>query len=106
RLLSGGNVQKVLLGREIASSPQVLIAAYPVRGLDINSSYTIYGLLNEQKMRGVAVLFIGEDLDVMVELCDRILVLCGGRVSGLVDGRSATKEQLGLLMTGEVSADA
>lgn len=99
RLLSGGNVQKVLLGREIASSPQVLIAAYPVRGLDINSSYTIYGLLNEQKKRGVAVLFIGEDLDVLLELADRILVLCGGRVSGLVDGRTATKEQLGLLMT-------
>ena len=99
RRLSGGNVQKVLLGREIVSVPQVLIVAYPVRGLDINSSYTIYNLLNEQKQKGVAVLFIGEDLDVLLELSDRIMVLCGGQVSGIVDGVSATKEQIGLLMT-------
>ena len=99
RQLSGGNVQKVLLGREIASSPTVIMAAYPVRGLDINSSYTIYNLLNEQKAKGVAVMYIGEDLDVLLELCDRILVLCGGKVSGIVDGRTATKEQIGLMMT-------
>ena len=99
RLLSGGNVQKVLLGREIESSPTVLVTAYPVRGLDINSSYTVYDLLNEQKEKGVAVVFIGEDLDVLLELCDRILVLCHGQVTGIVDARSATKEQVGLLMT-------
>jgi simple sugar transport system ATP-binding protein len=99
RRLSGGNVQKVLVGREIASAPTVLIAAYPVRGLDINSSYTIYHLLNEQKEKGVAVVYVGEDLDVLLELCDRILVLCGGQVSGIVDGRTATKEEVGLLMT-------
>lgn len=99
RRLSGGNVQKVLLGREIESEPNVLITAYAVRGLDINSSYTIYDSLNEQKKKGVGVLFIGEDLDVMLELCDRIMVLCHGRVTGIVDTRSATKEQLGLLMT-------
>ena len=99
RRLSGGNVQKVLVGREIASSPTVLMTAYPVRGLDINSSYTIYRLLNEQKLQGVAVILVGEDLDVLLELCDRILVLCGGRVSGVVDGRTATKEEIGLLMT-------
>ena len=99
RRLSGGNVQKVLVGREIASQPTVLMTAYPVRGLDINSSYTIYRLLNEQKMKGVAVLLVGEDLDVLLELCDRILVLCGGRVSGVVDGRTAAKEEVGLLMT-------
>ncbi len=104
RRLSGGNVQKVLVGREIASSPTVLMAAYPVRGLDINSSYLIYNLLNEQKQRGVAVMFVGEDLDVLLELCDRILVLCGGKVSGIVDARSATKEEIGLLMT-KVSKD-
>ena len=97
--LSGGNVQKVLVGREIASSPIVLMVAYPVRGLDINSSYTIYNLLNEQKRRGVAVLCVGEDLDVLLALCDRILVLCDGRVSGIVDARTATKEQIGLMMT-------
>jgi ABC-type uncharacterized transport system ATPase subunit len=99
RRLSGGNVQKVLLGREIASEPNVIITAYAVRGLDINSSYTIYDLLNEQKQKGVGILFIGEDLDVMLELCDRIMVLCHGRITGIVDGRTATKEQLGLLMT-------
>ena len=99
RRLSGGNVQKVLVGREIAAAPTVLMAAYPVRGLDINSSYTIYGLLTEQKERGVAVIFVGEDLDVLVELCDRVMVICGGRVTGVLDGRSTTKEEIGYLMT-------
>lgn len=99
RRLSGGNVQKILVGREIASSPTVLMAAYPVRGLDINSSYTIYNLLNEQKRNGAAVIFVGEDLDVLVSLCDRIMVLCGGSISGIVDARTATKEEIGLMMT-------
>ena len=99
RRLSGGNVQKVLVGREIAASPTVLMAAYPVRGLDINSSYTIYNLLNQQKEKGVAVIFVGEDLDVLLELCDRILVIGSGKVTGILDGRTATKEQVGLLMT-------
>ena len=98
RRLSGGNVQKVLVGREIASSPTVLMAAYPVRGLDINSSYMIYNLLNQQKKNGVAVIFVGEDLDVLIELCDRIIVN-SGRVTGIVDARETTKEELGLLMT-------
>ena len=105
RRLSGGNVQKVLVGREIASSPKVLMTAYAVRGLDINTSYTIYNLLTEQKMKGVAVLFIGEDLDVLVELCDKILVLCAGSVSGLVDARTTTKEDIGLLMTKAKTGD-
>jgi general nucleoside transport system ATP-binding protein len=100
RKLSGGNVQKVLLGREIASSPTVLMVAYPVRGLDINSSYTIYNLLNEQKEKGVAVICVGEDLDVLLELCDRILVLAGGKVAGIVDARKSAKEELGLMMMG------
>lgn len=98
--LSGGNVQKVLVGREISESPIVLMTAYAVRGLDINTSYTIYDLLNRQKKKGVAVIYVGEDLDVLLELCDRILVLCGGRVSGILDGRKAAKEEVGLLMTG------
>ena len=97
--LSGGNVQKVLVGREIAENPSVLMTAYAVRGLDINTSYTIYRLLNEQKEKGVAVIYVGEDLDVLLELCDRILVLCSGKVSGILDARTATKEQVGLLMT-------
>ena len=103
RRLSGGNVQKVLVGREISSSPKVLMAAYPVRGLDINSSYTIYNLLNAQKERGTAVVYVGEDLDVLLELCDRILVLCGGKISGIVDGRMAKKDEIGILMTKHVA---
>ena len=106
RLMSGGNVQKVLLGREIESSPQVLITAYPVRGLDINSSYTIYDLLNEQKKKGVAVIYIGEDLDVLLELSDRLMVLCHGKVTGVVDAKTVTKEQIGLMMTGAEAAEA
>lgn len=99
RSLSGGNVQKVLVGREIASSPTVLLTAYVVRGLDINSSYMIYDLINQQKEKGVAVIFVGEDLDVLQALCDRVLVLCGGKVSGIVDGRTTDKNQLGMMMT-------
>ncbi len=99
RRLSGGNVQKVLVGREITSAPTVLLTAYAVRGLDINSSYIIYDLINRQKKQNVAVIYVGEDLDVLVELADRILVLCGGKVSGIVDGRATNKRELGLMMT-------
>ena len=99
RRLSGGNVQKILVGREISASPTVLMAAYPVRGLDINSSYMIYDLLNEQKEKGTAVIFVGEDLDVLVALCDRIVVIGGGRITGIVDGKNTSKEEIGLLMT-------
>ncbi len=99
RRLSGGNVQKVLVGREIASAPSVLMSAYAVRGLDINTSYAIYNLMTREKQRGAAVVFVGEDLDVLLELCDRILVLCGGQVSGIVDARTTTKDKVGLLMT-------
>ena len=99
RRMSGGNVQKVLVGREIASNPKLLMTAYAVRGLDINSSYTIYNLINEQKEKGSAVIFVGEDLDVLLELADRILVLCGGEVSGIVDGRTTDKNTVGSMMT-------
>ena len=100
RRLSGGNVQKVLLGREIKAGPNVVVTAYPVRGLDINSSYAIYNILNEQKVNGVGILFVGEDLDVMMALCDKILVLCHGKVMGVVHAHKTTKEELGLMMTG------
>lgn len=99
RRLSGGNVQKILVGREISSAPKVLLTAYAVRGLDINSSYTIYDLINKQKKAGVAVIFVGEDLDVLLEISDKILVLCGGRVSGIVEGKTADKNKVGLMMT-------
>ena len=91
-------MQKILLGREIAYEPLVLVVAYPVRGLDINSSYKIYDMLGEQKKKGVAVIFVGEDLDVLMEISDRILVLCGGEVSGVVKPEETTKEKLGLMM--------
>ncbi len=98
--LSGGNIQKVLLGREIASNPHVLITAYPVRGLDINASHNIYNLLNEQKKNGVGILFVGEDLDVLMAFCDRIMVMHAGRITGIVKAHDVTKDQLGLMMTG------
>ena len=100
RLMSGGNVQKVLLGREIESQPNVVITAYPVRGLDINSSYTVYDLINEQKKKDVAIIFVAEDLDVILEISDRIAVLCNGEITGILDARNTTKEEVGLLMTG------
>ena len=100
RRLSGGNVQKVLVGREIDASPNVIVTAYPVRGLDINSSYQIYDILNEQKVKGTGILFIGEDLDVMLALCDKIMVLCHGKVMGIVHASKTTKEELGLMMAG------
>jgi ABC-type uncharacterized transport system ATPase subunit len=99
--LSGGNIQKVLLGRELDSHPRLLITAYPVRGLDINVSYKIYDLINAEKKRGVAILFVGEDLDVLLELCDKIMVLCHGECTGIVEAKKTTKEELGLLMAGE-----
>jgi len=103
RRLSGGNVQKVLLGREIKSGPNVLVTAYPVRGLDINSSYTIYNILNEEKKKGVGILFVGEDLDVMLELCDKIMVICHGKLQGVVNSNHTTKEEIGLMMTGTIN---
>ncbi|MHC1720572.1 MAG: ABC transporter ATP-binding protein [Clostridiaceae bacterium] len=99
--LSGGNIQKILLGRELDSSPHVLIMAYPARGLDINTCYTIYDLMNTQKENGVGVLFIGEDLDVLIQLSDRIMVMYNGKISGIVDAKNITKEKLGLLMVGK-----
>ena len=100
RKLSGGNIQKVLLGREVELNPKLLITAYPVRGLDINASYNIYDILNAQKKEGVAILFIGEDLDVLLALCDRLLVMHDGAVMDIVDPKTVTKEEVGLLMLG------
>ena len=99
RRLSGGNVQKILVGREINNKPTVLMTAYAVRGLDISTSYAIYNLLNEQKKKGVAVIYVGEDLDVLLALSDRIMVLCSGKLNGMLDGRTASKEEVGYLMT-------
>ena len=87
------------LRREIAAAPKVLMAAYPVRGLDINSSYLIYNLLDDQKKKGTAVIFVGEDLDVLLALCDRILVMNTNRIAAIVDARTVSKEEIGYLMT-------
>lgn len=100
RYLSGGNIQKILLGRELSLRPKVLIMAYPVRGLDVNTCHTIYNLINEEKKKGTAILFVGEDLDVLMELCDRIMVLCGRTISGFIDSKNATRDKLGLMMVG------
>ena len=99
--LSGGNIQKVLIGREIQTNPHILITAYAVRGLDIHASHTIYDLINEQKKAGVAVLFIGEDLDILMELCDRIMVISEGEIIGTLPTSAATKETLGYMMSGQ-----
>ena len=101
RKLSGGNIQKVLLGREVDLNPSLLITAYPVRGLDIGASYHVYDILNQQKERRVAVLLIGEDLDVLLSLCDRLMVIHDGKVMDIVDPRQVTKEDVGLLMLGQ-----
>ena len=98
--LSGGNIQKILLGRELEATPKLLIMAYPVRGLDINTCYTIYDLINEQKAKGVGIIFITEDLDVLIQLCDRVMVICNGEITGTLQGTETTKEEIGLLMTG------
>ncbi|MDO5096240.1 MAG: ABC transporter ATP-binding protein [Peptostreptococcaceae bacterium] len=105
RKMSGGNIQKVLLGREIDASPKLLITAYPVRGLDIGASYKIYDLLNEQKQNGVGVLFIGEDLDILLEICDRIAVIYDGMVTGVVETDDTSKEEVGILMAGGTMED-
>lgn len=98
--LSGGNIQKVLLGRELDIRPALLVTAYPVRGLDVGASNEIYRLLDKEKTNGMGVLFIGEDLDVLLGLCDRITVLHQGRLMDTVDAKKTTKKKLGLLMMG------
>lgn len=99
--LSGGNIQKVLVGRELSAKPKVLIMAYPVRGLDINTCYNIYNLINEQKKKGTGILYFGEDLDVLIKLCDRIMVICNGQVIGVLNSEEATRERLGMMMVGK-----
>jgi len=99
--LSGGNIQKVLVGRELSAKPKVLIMAYPVRGLDINTCYNIYNLINEQKKKGTGILYFGEDLDVLIKLCDRIMVICNGEVMGILNSEEATRERLGMMMVGK-----
>lgn len=105
KYLSGGNIQKILLGRELSLYPKLLIMAYPVRGLDISTCYTIYDLINEEKKKGNSVIYVGEDLDVLIELCDRIMVMYNGKVTGIVDAKNTTREAIGMLMVGNKSEE-
>lgn len=98
RMLSGGNIQKVLLGREIQEDRKVLVVSYPVRGLDINSSYMVYDLLNKEREKGKAVIFVGEDLDVLMAISDRIMVMCDYGISEIVNPDEVSKNYIGSLM--------
>ena len=104
RQLSGGNLQKVVLGREFAAEPRVLIAASPTRGLDVGAIETVHAHLRDAAARGVAVLLISEDLDEIMALADRIAVLFEGRIAGELAGAAATADELGLLMAGGSAA--
>ena len=104
RQLSGGNLQKVVLGREFAAEPRVLIAASPTRGLDVGAIETVHAHLRDAASRGVAVLLISEDLDEILALADRVAVLFEGRIAGELEGSIATPEALGLLMAGGSAA--
>ncbi|MBI3177135.1 MAG: hypothetical protein HYZ35_04010 [Chloroflexi bacterium] len=99
--LSGGNIQKMILARELTRHPTVLIAAQPTRGVDIGASEYIHRRLLEQRAAGTATLLISEDLDEIRALSDRIAVIYEGQIVGIVDGRTATAETLGLMMAGE-----
>jgi simple sugar transport system ATP-binding protein len=103
RVLSGGNVQKVLLAREFSSAPKVLVAASPSRGLDVGATESVRALLVQAAEDGVAILLISEDLDEVLALADRIAVLYEGRVLATIDRADADIEELGLLMGGDVS---
>ncbi len=100
RSLSGGNIQKVVLARELSRQPRVLIAAQPTRGVDIGATEYIHAQLMEQRQEGAAILLISEDLDEVMALSDRIAVIYEGQIMGIVDGKTATPEQLGLWMAG------
>jgi simple sugar transport system ATP-binding protein len=98
--LSGGNIQKAVVARELSRAPRVLIAAQPTRGVDIGATEYVHSLLLEQRQQGTAILLISEDLDEIMALSDRIAVIFEGQIMGVVDADEATPEQLGLLMAG------
>jgi simple sugar transport system ATP-binding protein len=100
RQLSGGNLQKVVLGREFSGDPRVLVAASPTRGLDVAATEAVHRYLREGAAEGMAILLIGEDLDEILALADRIVVMYEGRLVGELDAATATAEEVGLLMAG------
>jgi simple sugar transport system ATP-binding protein len=100
RQLSGGNIQKVLLARELSSEPRVLVAASPTRGLDVGATQDVRRMLADTAKRGVAVLMISEDLDEILELADRIAVFFEGRLVGILPSAGVSRQQIGLMMAG------
>jgi simple sugar transport system ATP-binding protein len=100
RQLSGGNLQKVVLGREFSGDPRVLVVAAPTRGLDVGAIETVHAYLRQAAAKGVAVLLLSEDLDEVLGLADRVAVMYEGRIAGELDAEAATVEELGLLMAG------
>jgi simple sugar transport system ATP-binding protein len=98
--LSGGNIQKLILARQLSRCPRVLVAAQPTRGVDISATEYIHRRLVEQRQEGTATLLISEDLDEIRNLSDRIAVMYEGQIVGVVNSDEATTEQLGLMMAG------
>jgi ABC-type uncharacterized transport system ATPase subunit len=106
RLLSGGNLQKLILAREISSSPALMVAVYPTRGLDVGATEAVRRLLLDQRDAGGGILLISEDLDELMSMSDRIAVLYEGRVMGVQDAKDAKVEALGLMMAGSAPEEA
>jgi simple sugar transport system ATP-binding protein len=106
RLLSGGNIQRLILAREIESEPRLMIAVQPTRGLDIGAVESAHRLLMERRTAGAAILLISEDLDEVLGLSDRLAVLFEGRVVGVVDAADADVMTIGLQMTGGTGSEA
>ena len=101
RLLSGGNLQKVIIAREVTSNPKFLLAVHPTRGLDIGATEYVRKQLEKLKRQGVAILLISEDLEELITLSDRVAAIYEGKITGTIPARDATIEKLGLLMTGQ-----
>ena len=101
KVLSGGNIQKVVLAREFSGDPRLIIAAHPTYGLDVGATEQVRQILLSQRERGAGVLLISEDLEEVMTMSDRIMVLFGGEVMGIVDAEGAKVEEIGLMMAGE-----
>ena len=99
RTLSGGNQQKVILGRWLLTEPEILLLDEPTRGIDVGAKYEIYQLIIDLARRGKAVIMVSSEMPELLGVCDRILVLSGGRISGEVDTKNTTQEEIMTLAT-------